>query len=337
MRVAVVGTGSTAAQLVPAIAPSVARLYLFQREPGWLLPKGAREFTPKERARYMRFPLLIKINRLRQAWWSMKVMGAFDTSSRRHRTYTDLSVAYLEKAVEDVNLRSALRPTYPWGCKRLLLDDNFYPALSRHNVELVPHAVESVTPRGVVDATGEEREIDILIMATGFQPTRFLASLEVRGPGGRRIQELWGDSEAFLGLTVAGLPNFFMLYGPNTNGGGSIIPQLERQAEVVARTASRMKRKRLKAVDTRESLQRRYVRWVDRRIEARGSAWSAGCHNYFHSEAGRNVTQLPFSSFGYWLLCRMLPRFGLVEYRGAPGRHDRQTEREVVSAEKDSA
>jgi cation diffusion facilitator CzcD-associated flavoprotein CzcO/acetyl esterase/lipase len=311
-RVAVVGVGSSGAQVVPAIAPIVGKLYVFQREPGWVLPKAARDLSEEERGKYARFPQLVAWNRLRAFQLSGKLMGAGDLKSKHNKMLHEMSLQYLEATFEDEDLRAAVTPDYPWGCKRPVLDDNFYPALTLENVELVPRAVARVTPTSVVDADGVERDIDVLIMATGFTTTTYLASLDARGPGGRRIQELWGDSESFLGITVAGMPNFFMLYGPNTNAGGSIIGQLERQSEVMVRAAQRMRRTGARVVDTRKAVMTAYVRWVDRRNNLRRTA-ERECNNYYFNRAtGRNVTQAHLTGFGYWAVTRALPRLGLV-------------------------
>lgn len=314
-RVAVVGTGSTAVQIVPAIAEQVDRLYVYQREPGWVEPKGERAFTASERAR-LRRPLLRRLYRARLFAQSMGRFRAYDAGSRAQRRMRRLCLDFLDRAVDDPRTRAALTPDYPWGCKRPIYASTYYPAFNRPSVELVPHAVRSVTPKGVVDVRGEEREVDVLILSTGFQPTRFLSAFTVTGTGGRDLQDAWGDRpRAFLGVTVPGFPNFFILYGPNTNGGFSIIAQLERQAEVAARAIRTVLRRDHHAVDTRPGALDRYVRWLDRQFRRRASAMEAGCHNYYHAPGGANVTQWPRTHLVYYLLCRLLPRAALVSRR----------------------
>ncbi|WP_131741289.1 flavin-containing monooxygenase [Actinomadura roseirufa] len=315
-RVAVVGTGSTATQVVPALAGRAGHLYVFQRQPGWILPKGERDFTPRERELFRRFPLVQKARRLRLFYQFRVMFKGYDLHGKRQQRMLRQCREYIESAVDDPATRAALTPGYPWGCKRPVAASGFYPALNRPDVELVPHAVTRVTPTGIVDATGTEREVDVLVLATGFQATRFLASLDVRGIGGVSLHDTWKDDpKAFLGITVPGHPNFFMLYGPNTNGGFSIIAQLERQAEVVARVVARMRRRRLRAVDTRRDAAERWVGWVDRQIHRHASAMEANCTNYYHSESGRNVTQWPKPHGEYYLLTKALPFLGLVGRR----------------------
>ncbi|MEU8402533.1 NAD(P)/FAD-dependent oxidoreductase [Nonomuraea sp. NPDC048892] len=322
-RVAIVGTGSTAVQIVPAIAPDVERLEVFQREPGWVEPKGERAFTPAERARFRRLPAWRRLYRLKLFHTSMRRFKAYDAKGREQRRMRELCLRYIETAIHDPATRAAVTPSYPWGCKRPIYASGFYPALNRPNVDLVPHAVTKVTEKGVVDDQGVEHPVDVLILGTGFQPTRFLSGFTVTGRRGVEIQEFWGDRpRAFLGVTVPGFPNFFIMYGPNTNGGFSIIAQLERQAEIAASAIRRARRNGAARVDTRERTLDRYVRWVDRQLAGHASAMDAGCNNYYHSPSGANVTQWPRTHFVYYLLCRTLPTFGLV-YQGrrtAPGR-----------------
>lgn len=219
---------------------------------------------------------------------------------------------FIAETIDDPATRAAVTPSYPWGCKRPVLSSTFYPALNRDNVELVPHAVHRVTPTGVVDATGRTHEVDVLILSTGFQPTKFLASIDVKGRDGRSIHNAWRErASAFLGITVPGFPNFFILYGPNTNGGVSIIAQLERQAEVMVRAVRRLARTRRRCIDTSPAALCRFLAWIDRRMATSASAMNSGCHNYYHDQAGHNVTQWPAGHLAYALATRLIARLGL--------------------------
>jgi cation diffusion facilitator CzcD-associated flavoprotein CzcO len=165
------------------------------------------------------------------------------------------------------DLAEAVTPKYPYPGKRPILNSTFYPALLRDNVELIPRAVKSVTEKGVVDVDGNEYIVDVLVMATGFQPASYLSSLEVTGVGGRTIHEVWaGEPRALLGMTVPGFPNFFILYGPNTNG-GEIVSMLERQAEHVVHCAKRLIRTGSTAVEVRPRVYEAYNRWIDRQMK----------------------------------------------------------------------
>ena len=201
------------------------------------------------------------------------------------------------------DLAEAVTPNYPYPGKRPILNSTFYPTLLRDNVELVPHAVESVTEKGVIDVNGNEYLADVLVMATGFQPASYLSSLEIVGVGGRTIHEAWADEpRALLGMTVPGFPNFFIQYGPNTNG-GEIVSLLERQAEHVVHCAKRLMRTGSTAIEVRPSFYDAYNRWIDRQM--RGTAWVVS-NNYYKAPTGRIVTQWPFGPLLYGLLSKTL-------------------------------
>jgi cyclohexanone monooxygenase len=311
-RVAVVGTGSTAAQVVPALASVVGDLTVFQREPGWVEPKSEREFTPRERWIYRHVPLAQRLHRYGIFWAAMRRFKANDATSRRQVMMRRLCEDFIARSVDDPETRAALTPDYPWGCKRPVVASTYYPAFNRPNVHLVPKAVTRATPAGLVDADGVEREFDVIVMSTGFQPTRFLAGLDVRGRDGVRLHEVWNErASAYLGVTVPRFPNFFILYGPNTNGGTSIIAQLERQAEIAVASIRRLERERDRVVDTDPEAARWWVRWIDRQLDTHANAMNAGCHNYFHAENGANVTQWPRTHFVYFLVTRLWRRRGL--------------------------
>jgi len=310
--VAVVGTGSTAVQIVPAIAPAAGQVYVFQREPGWIEPKNERVFSARRRWWYRHVPFAQKLSRARIFHQGNQRFKGYDVKSPRQQRMREVCERFISTGIDDPATRAAVTPDYPWGCKRPVLSSTFYPSLNRANVELVPQAVSRVTETGVVDATGTTRDVDVLILSTGFQPTKFLASLDVKGRDGRSIHDVWRErASAFLGITVPGFPNFFILYGPNTNGGVSIIAQLERQAEVVVRAVKRLDRTRRRSIDTSPAAARRFVGWIDRRMATSGSAMNAGCHNYYHDPAGHNVTQWPGGHLTYALATRFIARFGL--------------------------
>ncbi|GAA1868890.1 NAD(P)/FAD-dependent oxidoreductase [Pseudonocardia ailaonensis] len=311
-RVAFVGTGSTSAQVVPSIADSVGELHVFQRQPGWVVPKKERVYTERERDRYRRFPLLQKLQRYQFFRTYHRLYEAYDATSSTQAEMRALCENHIASTIEDPAVREAVTPHYAYGCKRGVQANNFYQAFNKPQVELHPHEVVAVEGNSIVTADGTRTEVDVLILGTGFQPTNYLSTVEVRGSDGRTLTETWaGEPKAFLGMTVPRFKNFFILFGPNTNG-GSIIIQLERQAEVVARTVGRLARRgRPAAVDTKPEALRRYVDWIDRRLAVHSSALESGCTNYYHVASGRNVTQWPGDQYLYWAVTRFLPRLGL--------------------------
>jgi cation diffusion facilitator CzcD-associated flavoprotein CzcO len=330
--VAVVGTGSTAAQIVPAIAADVRALYLFQREPGWVFPKFERPFTSEERRRYLGSPLVRRWDRYLAYRKGRPFVKGFWKTKRSNQKLRETALSYIRQEIHDPNLRALVTPSYPFGCKRVVLASTYYAALNRDNVKLVPHAVESVTPKGVV-ANDVEYEVDVLVMATGFQAQRFLSTVHVTGEGGRSLDEVWeGTPRAFLGVTVPGFPNFFMIYGPNTNGGGSILNTHEIEARMIVRTAKRIRRGPA-ALDTRRRALDLYVRWIDAQNTKRLSGQEV-CHTYYFSPSGRNVTQLSISKYTFMFLARVLPWLGIrpvprpapaAAFSDAPGRRGRTT------------
>jgi cation diffusion facilitator CzcD-associated flavoprotein CzcO len=313
--VAVVGTGSTATQIVPAIQPMVHKLYVFQREPGWVLPKGERDFTDEERAAFthawrrkrerLRLKYLLERNLLSGALWH--------PGTKRQQARERLARSYIARKFEDrPELIAAVTPTYPYPGKRPIFASTFYSALKKDNVELVPKAVASVTRDGIVDVDGNERAVDVLVMATGFQPANYLARLPITGRTNVTLHEHWaGEPRAFLGITVSGFPNFFMLYGPGTNG-GEIVTMLEAQARYAVRTIKRLMRERVTAVEVKPNFERRWHRWLQSKMT--GTSWTLS-KNYFKSESGNVVTQWPYGNWQYKSLTRLLGRVSEATYR----------------------
>jgi len=306
--VAVVGTGSSATQVVPAIQPMVKHLYLFQREPGWVMPKGDRDFSAEERA-----ALDTRWRGRRERWRQRYLLEKNLWGGRMNRVGTKANAAreqacreYIAREFADrPDLRAAVTPTYPYPGKRPVFATTFYPALKADNVELVPRPVASVTRTGVVDADGVERAVDAIVMATGFQPANYLARLPIVGRDGRTLQQYWaGEPHAYLGITVPGFPNFFMLYGPGTNG-GEIVMMLESQAEYAVRAVKRMARRRITAIEVKPRFEAAWNRWLQSKME--GTSWTMS-NNYFTSPSGRVVTQWPYGNMYYRALTKVLGR-----------------------------
>lgn len=322
--VAVVGTGSTAVQIVPRIADTARHTYVFQREPGWINPKPVHVYSDAERRRLG--------SRLHYMW--MRVKGYIDAAKSReggdiHKAGSlanQKAMARCREYIDTVfkdrpDLRAAVTPDYPYFGKRPIKDSEFYPALLRDDVELVPCGIERVTPDGVVDSRGVERQVDVLVIATGYHANEYLRDLEVRGRGGTELHEFWGgEPRAFLGLMVPSFPNFFMLYGPNTNSPVTLF-MLENQARFAVRAIRTTLRKRRRMVDVRESAFERYDRWMLEQM--RDSVWSTS-NNYFKTASGRVVTQWPTNPIVYWAMSRVLPRSALRFGAGPPAeiRHD---------------
>lgn len=298
-RVAVVGTGASAIQIVPAIAPAVEQLHLFQRTPAWIMPRIDRPYTEEEQRRFARNPLAAR--RLRwDLYCGYERNTTFRAGDPREEQIRAFALARLSHRIQDPDLRARLTPDYPVGCKRVLVSSDFYPALLRENVSLVTEPIRRVTATAVETADGRQHTVDTIVLATGFRATEYLHGLEVVGTGGRNLSDVWaGEPRAHLGMTVSGFPNFFMLYGPNTNqGGNSIIFILEAQARYVAQAVQAMERHCLASLDVKQPVMDRYNRELDAALAQ--TVWAGGCRSYFQTPSGHIATQLPHPSRWYW-------------------------------------
>jgi cation diffusion facilitator CzcD-associated flavoprotein CzcO len=293
--VAVIGSAASAVQFVPEIAKRAGRLHVFQRSANWVLPKDDTPFTPEQLERFATDPSAARERReqIRQRIESLITFS----DPELMRSVEEACLRNLE-AVRDPSLRRRLTPTEPYGCKRPLLTNHYYPAFNRANVELVTDPIERITADAVVTRDGRARRVDALVLATGFETTKFLSAIDVRGRGGLRIEDAWKDgAQAYLGVATAGFPNLFMLYGPNTNN-GSILFMLECQVACALRQLARLDDERLAWLDVRRSAMDRYNAELQRDI-GRVSVWQTGCHNYYRSASGRIVTQWPHTMAEY--------------------------------------
>jgi cation diffusion facilitator CzcD-associated flavoprotein CzcO len=295
-RVAVVGTGASGVQVIPELASIAAQLTVFQRTPPWMVPKEDRPYSTAELTRYRRQPWAPLQERWR-LWKLQHDNTALTPGHPRLAAAQQMSMAFLHKHVGDDALRDALTPRYPFRCKRVLLGEKYYLALQYDHVELVTDPIVRVTSSSIVTACGRQVDVDAIVLATGFETSSYLSGIEVIGVGGQRLHDRWGqDPQAFLGVAVSGFPNFFMLYGPNTNqGANSIIYILEAGARLVASAVSRLAR-RGGHLDVRADAERRFNAMIAADLER--TIWT-GCESYYRSPSGRIVTQWPYSELDY--------------------------------------
>ena len=299
-RVAVVGTGASAVQFVPEIAPTTEHLTIFQRTPGWVLPRLDRSISAVRRRWYSRIPLLQRIVRGRVYLGRELYVIVFTRAQFLLRLYELFARLYLFLNIRDRSMRKALTPDFSIGCKRILLTSNWFPALSRPDVTLVPAAARRATPTGLVADDGTEIPADVIIFGTGFQPTEPPISRVVTGADGRTLAEHWGGSpRAYNGVSVAGFPNFFVMYGPNTNlGHSSIVYMLESQAEHISRLLDLSDDARNRTIVVREDVQRDYADRMDRELAE--TVWNkGGCSSWYFDARGRNSLQWPTFTFRY--------------------------------------
>ncbi|HEX2316273.1 MAG TPA: NAD(P)/FAD-dependent oxidoreductase [Thermomonospora sp.] len=298
-RIAVIGTGASAIQFVPWLAERAARLHVFQRSAPYVIRKPDREYTPLGNTLQRVVPGLYPLSRAAlyalheaRALGFVRYPALMGPMERRfHRD--------LRRQVADPALRKALTPGYPMGCKRVLISNAYYPALTRPNVELVTDAVTEITPRGVRTADGTERAVDVLVYGTGFRSTEFLAPMKITGLGGRELNEAWRDgAHAHLGITVSGFPNLFLLYGPYTNlGHNSIIYMLESQFRYVLGCLRALRRAGLRWIDVRPDVQDAFRRRMRERMRA--TVWERGCQSWYMTADGTVVNNWPGFTFAY--------------------------------------
>jgi cation diffusion facilitator CzcD-associated flavoprotein CzcO len=295
-RVAVIGSAASAVQFVPEIAREADRLYVFQRTANWVLPKEDVPFSPEQMQAFRDQPELMAERRERL--YQMVEIGLDYTNPNIMKGAEGIGRAALE-VVEDPVVRARLTPDHPFGCKRPLLSNDYLQAFNRRNVELVVDPIERVTADAVVTTDGRARAVDTIVLATGFETTKYVSAIEVEGRGGLRISDAWsGGPEAYLGLTVSGFPNLFMLYGPNTNGGNSIILMLEYQVEYMVRLIDAMQEAGLDWIDVRREVMDGFNATLQGEIDG-VEVWQASCNGYYRAASGRIVTQWPHNFSKY--------------------------------------
>ena len=290
--VASIGTGPSAIQYVPEIAKQARQLHVFQRTPAWCLHKSDRRYSRFERWLLRRWPWTHTLDRIRIFWYVEFVASVVQRKSIFHGLAKGLvrliHGILLRRNVRDPVLRAKLTPDFPIGCKRLLFSNDWFHTLTLPNVELVTDAIARITESGIVTADGRHRRVDAIVFGTGFAATQFLAPMDIVGCAGASLRERWNDgAQAYLGICVSDFPNFFMLYGPNTNlGVGTIIYMLERQQRYVTKCIAAMRARGLRSLVVRSGAQREFNAEIERR--SRQLAYLAGCNSWYLTN-GRNT------------------------------------------------
>jgi cation diffusion facilitator CzcD-associated flavoprotein CzcO len=292
-RVASIGTGASAIQLVPSIQPDVKKLHVFQRTPPWIFPHSNRPTTRLERALYRALPPLQKL--VRGGVYAARetfVLG-FVKSPRLMKVAEKVARAHMRRQIDDPELLERVMPDYTIGCKRILPSNKWYPALGKSNVELVTSGIAEVREHSIVTEDGVEREVDTIIFSTGFQVTDMPVGRQVRGRDGRTLDERWdGSPRAYLGCTVPGFPNFFMLLGPNTGlGHSSMVYMIESQVAYVLGALRAMDAERAAALELRADAVDHFNEALDEQLD--GTVWNTGCASWYLDGTGRNATLWP--------------------------------------------
>jgi cation diffusion facilitator CzcD-associated flavoprotein CzcO len=297
-RVAVIGTGASAIQFVPAIAPVTAQLDLFQRTAPYTIGKSNRRYSPLEQSLYARFPVLQAASRLRQYLWHEALGVPFTLAPRLMALPQRSWKRRMHRSVPDHALREKLTPDYLMGCKRLLLTTDWYRTLRRANVDVITAEIDEVLPDGIRTTDGEVHPADVLIFGTGFAAGRFLTPMRVTGRAGRDLQDVWQHgARAYLGTVVPGFPNLFILYGPGTGlGHTSIILMIESQLAWIRSAVSTLREQGLRWIDVRPEVQSAY----DARFRAASArtVWESGCTSWYTVD-GKNINNWPGTTIGF--------------------------------------
>jgi cation diffusion facilitator CzcD-associated flavoprotein CzcO len=300
-NVAVIGTGASAIQFVPQIAPQAGKLHLFQRTPAWIVPKPDFSINERWKQRFRRMPGVMGVFRKYLFWQHELRVLAFLGNKWMRRSLEAIARHHLKKEIKDPKLRAALSPKYALGCKRVLFSNDFYSALRRPNVELVTEHITEVREHSIVTQDGAERPVDVLIYGTGFRVTEPLIGIRLVGRGGVEIHDAWRERmSAFLGVTVSGFPNFFILLGPNTGlGHNSVVLMIEAQVRYVMSCLKMMRERGQKILNLRPESQERYVEQIVERLSR--TVWqTGGCRSWYQDQkTGENTTLWPGSVVDY--------------------------------------
>ncbi|HST49902.1 flavin-containing monooxygenase [Jatrophihabitans sp.] len=315
-RVAVIGTGASAIQIVPAIAGQVARLDVYQRTAPWVLPRRDRRYRAWERLAMRRVPGLQRLLRGLVYLGREAMVPMFVAAPRLGWVASRLALANIRRAIADPALREKVRPHFALGCKRVLISSDWYPALARDHIELVTEPISHLVAGAVVTADGTARPADVLIVATGFAAAEQPIARLITGTGGRTLAQVWAERgmQGYKGATVPGFPNLFFLVGPNTTlGHSSMIYMIESQVAYLVDAWRRMRQHGLAAVEVDAAAEQAWDCDVQRRM--RRTVWSTGCRSWYLDAAGRNVALWPRTSYAFR---RLTARFDLPAYRATP-------------------
>jgi cation diffusion facilitator CzcD-associated flavoprotein CzcO len=322
-RVAVVGTGASAIQIVPKIQPEVKRLVLFQRTPAWIVPRRDRRITEFEKRLYRQVPAAQRLARLGIYISRESLVGGFTKRPAILKAAQRMALRNLARSVPDAELRAKLTPDYVMGCKRILISSDFYPALRRPNVQVVASGLAKVDGNTLTAKDGTSCEVDAIILATGFHAVDAPIAERLYGADGQSLAQSWnGDMRALRGTTIAGFPNLCMVVGPNTGlGHNSMIYMIESQLNYILDYLATLDRTGAAALDTRPGAQQAWCDDIERRMAP--TVWTTGgCVSWYLNAAGRNPTLWPGSTIGFRRATRHLDpaEYELILQRQGTGR-----------------
>ncbi len=314
-RVAVIGTGASAIQFVPEIADQPAQLDVYQRTPNWIIPRKDRPYSELEKAAFRYLPgVRLALRSKIYCHNETRILGMVLHPSLM-KLYERMALQHIRSQVKSPALRERVTPSYPVGCKRVLISNDWYPALQRPNVSLLSDGIQEIREHSIVDANGTEREVDCVIFGTGFYATENPIAQIIHGRGGQSLAEAWRDGEeAYLGTTVNGFPNLMLIVGPNvTLGHSSMVYMIETQIQAISRLLDECEQRHCVEVEVREAVQKQFNRALHKRLDT--SIWATGCDSWYKHRSGK-ITQLwPDFTFRFRAMHR---RFTPDDYQFSP-------------------
>jgi cation diffusion facilitator CzcD-associated flavoprotein CzcO len=317
-RIASIGTGGSAIQYCPRIAPAAAQVHVFQRTPAWVIPRDVRTYSESTKKRFGRFDALRRLHRARLYWTNeSRVWPIFHPAMARG--LQRLARWNIRRAVGDESLARKLTPDYTIGCKRVLISNEWYPMFRRPNVELVTEDIREIRERSILTADGAERPVDCIILGTGFvvDPRIYMQGFPVTGMPGHELARDWqAGAEAYYGISVTGYPNLHQLVGPNTAlGHNSIIFMIEAQVRYVMDCLRTLRSRGTDYLDVQPAAQAQFNERIQHALK--DTVWSSGCRSWYQQADGRNFTIWPYSTWRYWLETRKVDagqyRFGRAQ------------------------
>ncbi|QIO05687.1 flavin-containing monooxygenase [Acinetobacter shaoyimingii] len=301
-KVASIGTGGSAIQYIPEIAPEVDQLYVFQRTAAWVIPRDERAYSNLDKKLFAKFDWYRKLHRAR-LYWSNESRVMPIVQPKMMKIGQKLAELFIRYQVKDKAVAEKLTPNYTMGCKRILVSNKYFPTFNRQNVELVTDAIQEITEDSIISRDGKNRKIDCLIYGTGFitDPRIYLKSFECYGEKGLELKQVWKDgAESYYGMSTKGFPNFFQLLGPNTVlGHNSVIFMIESQVNYILQLIQTVDRTHTQAVVVKDQVQDLFNEKIQDQFQ--GTVWQSGCVSWYQQDGGKNFALWPSYTWKYWL------------------------------------
>ena len=312
-RVASIGTGGSAIQYIPEIAPKTKQLYVFQRTAAWVIPRDERAYNALDKKLFAQYDWFRKLHRAR-LYWSNESRVVPIVKPQMMRLGQKLAEAFIRFQVKDKEIAKKLTPDYTMGCKRILVSNRYFPTFNRKNVELVTDSIQEITENAIVTKDGQVREIDCLIYGTGFitDPRIYLKDFKCYGENGIELKEAWKEgAESYYGISTKGFPNLFQLLGPNTVlGHNSVIFMIESQVNYILQLIEAVEKSKTKAIVVKDVVQEEFNRKIQEKFA--GTVWQSGCVSWYQQEGGKNFSLWPSYTWKYWLETK---NANLADYR----------------------